>query len=150
MPVAEKKKNWYHAVLQSSGVVMSVGKSFRSGSTEIKLFECETSINQPVALEIIWVSTGALGERSLSAGDFGLYVSAARRHSDGARHLSNAHPGLAEAVGVPMVVEVLLLPGLLELVPQPLYPVMVTGGHLTAGRARKRRWDSASSCFEFK
>lgn len=44
--------------------------------------------------------------------------------------VSDAHPGLVKAVGV--VLPVLILPGLLELVPQPLYPVVVTGSHLTA------------------
>lgn len=53
--------------------------------------------------------------------------------------LLDTHPGLVEAIGVPMVLDVLLLLCLLELVPQPLYPVMVTGSHLTAERGRKRR-----------
>lgn len=63
---------------------------------------------------------------------------AAQRRSDGAQLLSHTHPGLVEAVGVPVILEVLLLLGLLELVPQPLYPVVVTGSHLTAGRERDR------------
>ena len=39
---------------------------------------------------------------------------------------------------MPMVLDVLLLLGLLELMPQPLYPVVVTGSHLTAGRQREK------------
>lgn len=36
-----------------------------------------------------------------------------------------------------MVLQVLLLPGLLELLPQPPYPVMVAGGDLPAATERK-------------
>lgn len=43
------------------------------------------------------------------------------------------HPRLLEAVGVSLLLLVLLLLGLLELVPQHLYPVVVTGDHLPAG-----------------
>lgn len=45
---------------------------------------------------------------------------------------SHTHPRLLEAVGVSLLLLVLLLFGLLELVPQLLYPVMVTGDHLPA------------------
>lgn len=65
-------------------------------------------------------------------------VWAAQHHSSGAWCLSNTHPGLAEAEAVSMVLQVLLLLGLLELVPQPLYPVVVTWGHLSAGKERSR------------
>lgn len=57
---------------------------------------------------------------------------------DGAQLLLNTHPWLVEAVGVSMVLEVLLLPGLLELMPQPLYPVMVTVGHPPVGAEKNR------------
>lgn len=67
------------------------------------------------------------------------WVCADQRRSDGAQLLSDTHPGLVEAVGVPIVLDVILLPGLLELVPQPLYPIVVTGSHLTAGRETTRR-----------
>lgn len=67
------------------------------------------------------------------------WVFAAQRRSDGAQLLLNTHPWLVEAVGVSMVLEVLLLLGLLELVPQPLYPVVITGGHLPAG-AERNSW----------
>lgn len=53
----------------------------------------------------------------------------------------DTHPGLTEAVGVRVVVRVVLLLRLLELVPQLLYPVVVTGTHLTAGREK-------TGCFE--
>lgn len=57
----------------------------------------------------------------------------AQCRSDGAGLLSDTHPWLAEAVGVSLVLQVLLLLGLLELVSQPLYPVVVAGGHLPIG-----------------
>lgn len=46
------------------------------------------------------------------------------------------HPGLVEDLGAPVVPYVILLPGLLELAPQYLYPVVVTGSHVTAGSKR--------------
>lgn len=71
----------------------------------------------------------------------------AQHCSDGAQPLSNTHPWLVEAIDMSMVLEVLFLPGLQELMPQPLYPVVVTGGHLLTGKSWKRekrlvRWDS--------
>ena len=39
--------------------------------------------------------------------------------------VSDTHPGLLEAVGASPVVRVVVSPGLLELVSQPLYPVVV-------------------------
>lgn len=52
--------------------------------------------------------------------------------------VSDTHPGLVKTVCVLMVLAVLLLLGLLELMPQPLYPVVVTGSHLIAGEERER------------
>lgn len=66
---------------------------------------------------------------------FGAYE--AQHCSDGVQRLSNTHPWLVEAIDMSLVLEVLFLPGLQELVPQPLYPVMVTGGHLLTGAERK-------------
>lgn len=43
--------------------------------------------------------------------------------------ISDTHPGLFEAVGPPAVVRVVRdVLGLLELLPQPLYPVVVARG----------------------
>lgn len=60
------------------------------------------------------------------------WIRAAQCCSAGAQLLSKTHPRLAEAKSVSMVLLVLLLPGLLKLLPQLLYPVMVTGGDLPA------------------
>lgn len=53
-----------------------------------------------------------------------MYVTAAHGSRD------RTHPTLVEAVGVPVVLNVILLFGLLELLPEPLYPVVVS--HLAA------------------
>lgn len=72
------------------------------------------------------------------------WIRAAQCCSAGARLLLKTHPRLVEAKGVSMVLQVLLLPGLLELLPQPPYPVMVTGGNLPAATERNKsarpRW----------
>lgn len=47
--------------------------------------------------------------------------------------ISDTHPGLLKAVGPPAVVRILWDGlGLLELLPQPLYPVVVAGGQSAA------------------
>lgn len=67
---------------------------------------------------------------------------AAQCCSAGAQLLSKTHPRLGEAKSALMVLQVLLLllPGLLELLPQPLYPVMVTGGDLPDATERNSQW----------
>lgn len=66
-----------------------------------------------------------------------IWVCAAQCHTSGVQILWNTHPGLVEAVGVPVVVHIVLVPGMLELVPQPHYPVVITGSHLAAVRGGK-------------
>lgn len=70
------------------------------------------------------------------------WIHAAQCCFAGAQLLSKTHPWLAEAKCMSMVLQVLLLPGLLELFSQPLYPVMVTGGDLYAATERnsQRGW----------
>lgn len=50
-----------------------------------------------------------------------------------------ADPGLLQAVGPSALVVVVVLPGLLELVPQPPYPVVVARGQPVATGERGRR-----------
>lgn len=132
-------------------------QSFPSGSKRLK----STQYLKKKNLLLSWpwscttgVSRGASRENALIC----VWIRAAQCCSTGAQLLSKTHPWLVEAKGVPMVLQVLLLPGLLELLPQPPYPVMVTGGELPAATERKkseRGWGTRansqkSSCVEVK
>lgn len=61
------------------------------------------------------------------------------KNNDSTILCSDTHPGLVKTVGVPMVLNVLLLLSLLKLVSQSLYPVVVTWSNQTAGRDDRGR-----------
>lgn len=116
-------------------------KSFPSGSKRLK----STKYLKNLWLSWPWsctprVSRGTSRENALIC----FWIRAAQCCSAGARLLLKTHPWLVEAKGVLMVLQVLLLPGLLELLPQPPYPVMVTGGNLPAAteqnKSARPRW----------
>lgn len=117
-------------------------KSFPSGSKRLKFTQLK---NKKKLLSWPWscttrVSRGASRENALIC----FWIRTAQCCSAGARLLLKTHPRLVEAKGVAMVLQVLLLPGLLELLPQPPYPVMVTGGNLPAAtewnKSARLRW----------